>query len=237
MSRNTRQKNNGAADDKSEISTAEDTPPTSNLQELTAKIAALEQQLEIEKAKNVSNVSNNISAQNNTSTTGGDALSSTDGGNVPLYKRQSFDQDNANDRVAFGLLVGEHHYGAGGMYISFTTNDEGLPRLKAMHDGIPEGMELNSLQDWNNPDGVFPAAILIMMLLAHRELMLEYGESFKKTFGSDVYSASNSGDTTPALPGYVCEFLSIGTNKLVAASHAKMNMTFGETPGNFSSTW
>ena len=102
--------------------------PTSNLQELKAKIAALEQQLEVEMAKNVSN---NVSAQNNTSTTGGDALSNTDGGNVPLYKRQSFNQENANDRVAFGLLVGQHHYGAGGMYISFTKNDEGLPRLKS----------------------------------------------------------------------------------------------------------
>ena len=124
----TRQKNDGAAEENSESSTAEDTPPTSNLQELEAKIAALQQQLEVEKAKNVSN---NVSAQNNTSTTGGDALSNTDGGNVPLYKRQSFNQENANDRVAFGLLVGQHHYGAGGMYISFTKNDEGLPRLKS----------------------------------------------------------------------------------------------------------
>ena len=223
----TRQQNDEAAEDNSESSTAENTPSTSNLQELKAKIAALEQQLEAEKAKNVSN---NVSAQNNTSTTGGDALSNTDGGNVPLYKRQSFNQENANDRVAFGLLVGQHHYGAGGMYISFTTNDDGLPRLKAMHSEVPDGMDLNSPQDWNNPDGVFPAATLIMMLFAHRELMLEYGESFMKTFGSNIYSASNSGDTTPTLPGYVCEFLSLGTNKLVAASHAKMDMTLDETP-------
>ena len=220
----TRQKNDGAAEENSESSTAEDTPPTSNLQELQAKIAALEQQLELEMAKNVSN---NVSAENNT---GGDALSNTDGGNVPLYKRQSFNQENANDRVAFGLLVGQHHYGAGGMYISFTTNDEGLPRLKAMHSEVPEGMELNSLQDWNNPDGVFPAATLIMMLFAHRELKLEYEKSFMNTFGSNIYSTSNSGDTTPTLPGYVCEFLSLGTNKLVAASHAKMDMTLDETP-------
>ena len=58
----TRQKNDGAAENNSESSTAEDTPPTSNLQELKAKIAALEQQLEVEMAKNVSN---NVSAQNN----------------------------------------------------------------------------------------------------------------------------------------------------------------------------
>ena len=77
----TRQKNDGAAENNSESSTAEDTPPTSNLQELEAKIAALQQQLEVEIAKNVSN---NVSAQNNTSTTGGDALSNTDGANFPL---------------------------------------------------------------------------------------------------------------------------------------------------------
>ena len=72
MPAKTRQQNDGAAEDNSESSTAENTPPTSNLQELQAKIAALEQQLKLEMAKNVSN---NVSAENNT---GGDALSNTD---------------------------------------------------------------------------------------------------------------------------------------------------------------
>ena len=114
------------------------------------------------------------------------------------------------------------------MFVSFEKK-EGASKIKAMHDKIPESGIINPIQEWNNPNGYIPVAVLIMMLQANRDIKQEFGKSFMDTFGETTHSTANT-DTMPILPGYVCELLSIGTDKLVAASHPKMKITTDNVP-------